>query len=141
MTPRRNGSLLPSLLLLGVTLAGCHAGGAGQQPAPTAATTPLTQAPQPTSGSRTPAGGCDQLLGSSPSPEGPGSQRFELTRQQLAVIGSHLIEVLCDQGLWQQGVGFGFNYEKDPNRVFVLISPGRSGLTAKQVLDRLLGRG
>ena len=57
------------------------------------------------------------------------------------MITSHLIEVFCRQGLWQQDVGFGFNYEKDPNRALVLISPGRSGLTAKQVLDRLLGRG
>jgi hypothetical protein len=38
-------------------------------------------------------------------------------------------------------VGFGVHYTNDPNRVVVLISPGRSGLTAKQVLDRLLGRG
>jgi hypothetical protein len=81
------------------------------------------------------------LSGVGHSAEGPGSQRFEITRQQLAVIGSHLIEVFCDQGLWQQDVGFGLHYEKDPTHVLVLISPGRSGLTVKQVLDRLLGRG
>jgi hypothetical protein len=136
MIPRRNASLLLGLLLAGATLAGCRPAGTGEQPPPS------TQAPRPTSGSPTPAGGCGQVLsGAGRSPEGPGTRRFEITRQQLAVISSHLIEVFCDQGLWQQDVGFGFNYEQDPNRVFVLINPGRSGLTAKQVLDRLLGRG
>lgn len=75
------------------------------------------------------------------SAEGPGSPRFEITRQQLEVIGSRLVEVFCRQGLWQKDVGFGVHYTNDPNRVVVLISPDRSGLTAKQVLDRLLGRG
>ncbi|HEY2959831.1 MAG TPA: hypothetical protein VGM21_16735 [Actinomycetota bacterium] len=41
----------------------------------------------------------------------------------------------------RQDAGFGFNYEKDPNKAFVLIGPGRTGLTARQILDRLLGRG
>jgi hypothetical protein len=136
MIARRNASLLLGLLLAGATLAGCHPAGIRQQPSP-----PI-QAPQPTSGAPTPAGGCGQVLsGKGHSLKRPGTQRFEITRQQLAVIDSHLIEVLCRQGLWQQDVGFGFNYEKDPNRAFVLINPGRSGLTAKQVLDRLLGRG
>jgi len=132
----RTASLLFGLLLTGATLAGCHPAGTREQPPPS------TQAPQPTSGSPTPAGGCGQVLsGLGHSAEGPGSRRFEITRQQLAVIGSHLIEVFCDQGLWQQDVGFGVQYEKDPTHVLVLVSPGRSGLTAKQVLDRLLGRG
>ncbi len=142
MTPTigigRAASLLIGLLLAGSTLAGCHAGraGAGEQP------TQPTQALPLASGSPTPLGGCGQALsGLGHSAEGPGSQRFEITRQQLAVIGSRLIEVFCHQGLWQQGVGFGVHSEKDPNRVLVLVSPGRSGLTAKQVLDRLLGRG
>jgi hypothetical protein len=39
------------------------------------------------------------------------------------------------------GRGLRVNYEKDPNRVFVLVNPGGSSLTAKQLLDRLLGRG
>jgi hypothetical protein len=81
------------------------------------------------------------LSGLDHSAEGPGSRPFEITRQRLAVIGSRLVEVLCHQGLWRQDVGFGVHYEKDPTRVLVLVSPGDSGLTAKQVLDRLLGRG
>ena len=136
MTPRRNASLLLGLLLAGATLAGCHPAGTREQPPAS------TQAPRPTGGAPTPAGGCGQVLSEEGhSPEGPGARRFEVTRPQLAVISSHLIEVFCHQGLWQQDVGFGFNYEKDPNRAFVLINPGRSGLTARQVLDRLLGRG
>jgi hypothetical protein len=136
MTPWRHASLLLGLLLVGATLAGCDPAGTPEQPPPP------PQAPRPIIGSPTPASRCpESLSGESPSPEGPGARRFEVTRQQLEVITSHLLEVFCDQGLWQQGAGFGFNYENDPNRAFVLISPGRSGLTAKQVLDRLLGRG
>jgi hypothetical protein len=41
----------------------------------------------------------------------------------------------CGRRTW----GFGVHYTDDPNRVVVLVSPGRSGLTAKQVLNRLLG--
>jgi DNA-binding transcriptional MerR regulator len=44
-------------------------------------------------------------------------------------------------GALQQDVGFGVQYQKDRTHVRVRISPGRSGLTAGQVLDRLLGRG
>jgi hypothetical protein len=49
-------------------------------------------------------------------------------------------EVLMDQGLWQQGVRFGFNFNKDETRYWISIHPGHSGLTHQQVLNRLLGR-
>jgi hypothetical protein len=134
----RTASLLLGLLLV-AALAGCNAG--GQPTQPTHPTQP-TRAPAPASGLPTPLDGCDQALpGLGHSAEGPRARRFEITRQQLLVISHHLIDVFCRQGLWQQDVGFGFNYEKDPNRVFVLVNPGRSSLTAKQLLDRLLGRG
>jgi hypothetical protein len=131
--------LLVGLLLAGSTMAGCHAKHAGEQPAqPTRPPPPSPSA----SGPPTPLGDCGQTLsGVGHSAEGPGSRRFEITRQQLEVIGSRLIEVFCRQGLWQEDIGYGVHYTNDPNRVVVLISPGRSGLTAKQVLDRLLGRG
>jgi len=135
-------SLLIALLLAGSTLAGCHADRAGEQPAQPAQPTRPAQASPPASGPPTPLGGCGQALsGLGHSAEGPGSRRFEITHQQLEVIGSRLIEVFCRQGLWQQDVGFGVHYTNDPNRVVVLVSPGRSGLTAKQILNRLLGRG
>jgi hypothetical protein len=135
-------SLLIGLLLTGSTLAGCHAEHAGDQPAQLTQPTRPAQASPPASGPPTPLGDCGQdLSGLGHSAEGPGSRRFEITRQQLEVIGSRLIEVFCRQGLWRKDVGFGVHYTNDPNRVVVLIGPGRSGLTAKQVLDRLLGRG
>jgi hypothetical protein len=134
--------LLVGLLLAGSTLAGCHAKHAGEQPTQLTQPTRPAQASPPASGPPTPLGGCGQALsGVGHSAEGPGSRRFEITRQQLEMIGSRLVEVFCRQGLWQKDVGFGVHYTKDPNRVVVLIGPGRSGLTAKQILDRLLGRG
>lgn len=139
---RGTASLLLGLLLAGVTLAGCHPTGSDAQPTPSTPPAAATQAPRPPSGPLAPLGGCGQTLpGLGHSTEGPRARRFEVTRRQLAVIGSHLFQVLCRQGLWQQDVGFGFNYEKDPDRAFVLINPGRSRLTARQILDRLLGRG
>ena len=66
--------------------------------------------------------------------------RFDVTRQQWETIGHRLIEVLCRQGLWQQGVRFGTNFNQERTRFWVLIDPGRSGLTAREVLNRLLGR-
>lgn len=65
--------------------------------------------------------------------------RFYVTPQQMDVIESRLLVVLCRQGLWRQGVGFGTNVDPQGRR-FVMIHPGRSGLTARQVLDRFLGR-
>jgi hypothetical protein len=139
---RRTASLLLGLLLAGVTLVGCHPTGSGAPPTPSTPPAAAPQAPRPPSGPPTPLGGCGQALsGLGHSADGPRARRFEITRRQLAVIDSRLFEVLCRQGLWQQDVGFGFNYEKDPNRAFVLINPGRSRLTARQILDRLLGRG
>jgi hypothetical protein len=134
--------LLVGLLLAGSTLAGCHAKHAGEQPAQLTQPTRPAQPSPSASGPPTPLDDCGQALsGVGHSAEGPGSRRFEITRQQLEVIGSRLIEVFCRQGLWQEDVGFGVHYTNDPNRIVVLISPGRSGLTAKQVLNRLLGRG
>lgn len=133
---RRTASLLVGLLLAGISLAGCDLGPPGEPAQPLPAPAPL-----PANGS-TGRDMCGQApSGLEHSVEGPGSRRFEITRQQLKVIGKHLIEVFCHQGLWRQDAGFGFNYEKDPNKAFVLIGPGRTGLTARQILDRLLGRG
>jgi hypothetical protein len=65
--------------------------------------------------------------------------RFEVTEPQMDVISSRLLTVLCRQGLWRQGVGFGTNVGPQGQR-FVMIHPGRSVLTARQILDRFLGR-
>jgi hypothetical protein len=69
-----------------------------------------------------------------------GWERFDITPQQWEVIHPRVKEILVDQGLWQQGVRFGFNLNKEKTRYWVSIHPGDSGLTHQQVLDRLLGR-
>jgi hypothetical protein len=121
------------LLLTGTILVGCLPArrGAQTQPAPQSTSQPA------------PLGSCVQSLPDSQrSPEGEelGFVRFDVTRQQWETIGHRLIEVLCRQGLWQQGVRFGTNFNQERTRFWVLIDPGRSGLTAREVLNRLLGR-
>jgi Clp amino terminal domain, pathogenicity island component len=69
-----------------------------------------------------------------------GWEQFDITSQQWEVIHPRVKEVLVDQGLWQQGVRFGFNLNKEKTSYWVNIHPGDSGLTHQQVLDRLLGR-
>ena len=48
-------------------------------------------------------------------------------------------EVLVRQHLTAQGVRFGANHDPGKRLYFVLIDPGLSRLTARQILDRLLG--
>jgi hypothetical protein len=146
--PARRWSAAPSLLglLLAVAvLAGCQPAGSDTAPAPQPPPPPpttLAGTTQPAAGPDTPAGGCGEALsGVGHDAEGPRARRFRITRAQLQVIGSHLIDVLCGQGLWKKDVGFGVSYQTDSDHAIVLINPGRSGLTARQMLDRLLGRG
>jgi ATP-dependent Clp protease ATP-binding subunit ClpA len=68
-----------------------------------------------------------------------GWERFDITPQQWEVIHSRLKVVLSDEGLWQQGVRFGMNFNQDKTSFWVIIHPGESSLTHQQVLDRLLG--
>jgi Clp amino terminal domain, pathogenicity island component len=69
-----------------------------------------------------------------------GWEHFDITPQQWEVIHPRVKVVLVDEGLWQQGVRFGFNLNEDKTKYWVSIHPGDSGLTHQQVLDRLLGR-
>jgi hypothetical protein len=64
---------------------------------------------------------------------------FDVTREQVQVIERRLVRVLCRGGLWRKGVGFGVNFDQERGSWFVMIHPGFSGLTARQILDRLLG--
>ena len=48
-------------------------------------------------------------------------------------------EVLVRQHLRDQGVRFGANYDPEKHFYFVLIDPGLSHLSAREILDRLLG--
>jgi hypothetical protein len=130
---RPGGTLrLPlALLLAAVVLAGCTpdqpAGPVLPGPAPAPPTTQSLAAM------------CGPKPFGAAQPEHAGWVRFYVTPQQMDVISSRLLEVHCRQGLWRQGVGFGTNVDPQGRR-FVMIHPGRSGLTARQVLDRFLGR-
>ena len=69
-----------------------------------------------------------------------GWERFDITPQQWEVLHPRVKVVLVDGGLERQGVRFGFNFNEDKTRFWVIIHPGESELTHQQVLDRLLGR-
>ena len=49
------------------------------------------------------------------------------------------VMVLIRERLYDQGVRFGDNYDPHKDLHFVLINPGLSHLSARQILDRLLG--
>ena len=67
-------------------------------------------------------------------------QVFEVTAHQRELVARNAVKVLTRQGLWDQGVRFGIT---DPfkKQHLVLINPGLSGLTARQILDRMLRGG
>jgi len=52
-----------------------------------------------------------------------GWEQFVVPRQELDVIGRRLNEVLWDQGLWQQGVRFGYGAHGQET-IKVIIHPG-----------------
>jgi hypothetical protein len=137
---RWRAAALFGLLLACAILTGCQPAGDAPQSAPPPPPPP-SSATQPPVGADRPLGGCGEpLSGMGHAAEGPRARRFVITRQQMEVIGHHLIDVFCRQGLWKKDVGFGARYQDDGTHVLVLVNPGRSGLTARQLLDRLLGR-
>ena len=112
------------ILLVAAVLGGCSAGGA-QEPAPPAPTPTLS----PTT----------TLVSALPRQVGTdgGYQVFEGTPQQYQLIGQRVHEVIVRQKLYDQGVRFGAGVNQGKHHV--LIDPGFSGLTARQILNRLLG--
>jgi hypothetical protein len=66
---------------------------------------------------------------------------IEVSTQQYQIIGRRVAEVLVRQHLWEQGVRFGMNFDADKHLYFVLIKPGLSHLSAREILNRLLGIG
>jgi hypothetical protein len=64
---------------------------------------------------------------------------FIVDAQQYELIGKRLHQVQQREGLWDQGVRFGANVDPETGEYVVLIKPGRSRLSARQILDRLLG--
>jgi hypothetical protein len=114
-----------------LVLAGC-----GQErPAAPAPTSPTRTVPPATLGSGT------TLVSSLPRllRVVDGYHMFEVSPQQYEIIGRRVHEVLLRQHLVDRGVRFGANHDPDRHLYFVLIDPGLSRLTARQILDRLLG--
>jgi hypothetical protein len=119
-------------LLAGAVLAGCDPGVPDRPPTLPAAPAPADPMP----------GLAERCGPRPPDAEQPPEAwtRFYVTPQQFEVISARLFRVLCDQGLWRKGAGFGTNVDPKGKR-FVMIHPGHTGLTARQILDRYLGRG
>jgi hypothetical protein len=112
------------VLLIAAILGACSGGGA-REPAPPAPTTTLS----PTT----------TLVSTLPRQVGTEGryQVFEVTAQQYELIGQRVHEVIVRQKLWDQGVRFGAGVNQ--GKYHVLIDPGFSRLTARQILNRLLG--
>jgi hypothetical protein len=112
------------LLLVAAVGGGCSAGGSREPtpPVPTATLSPTTT-----------------LVSDLPRQIGTdgGYQIFEVTAQQYQLIDQHVHEVIVRQKLSDQGVRFGAGINQGKH--IVLIDPGFSGLTARQILNRLLG--
>jgi hypothetical protein len=112
------------LLLIAAVLGGCRTGGAREPapPVPTATLSPTTT-----------------LVSALPRQIGTdgGYQIFEVTAQQYQLIGQRVHEVIVRQKLYDQGVRFGAGVNQGKH--IVLIDPGFSRLTARQILNRLLG--
>ncbi|HSK36516.1 MAG TPA: hypothetical protein VLA80_07255 [Actinomycetota bacterium] len=123
-------------LLLAVTavLAGCSYGGFDEPP-PGGPVSTQTLPPPTLSPNTTLTSGLPRLLRVA-----DGWHQFEVSPQQYDVIGRRVHQVLVREGLWDQGVRFGANFDRDKDLHFVLIKPGFSQLSARQILDRLLGR-
>jgi hypothetical protein len=68
-----------------------------------------------------------------------GFSVFEVNAQQYELIGRRLTQVLHREGLWDQGVRFGANADPSKDWYVVLIKPGLSRLSPRQILNRLLG--
>jgi hypothetical protein len=68
-----------------------------------------------------------------------GYDMYEVNAQQYELIGRRLAQVLYREGLWDQGVRFGANADPSRDWYVVLIKPGLSKLSTRQILNRLLG--
>jgi hypothetical protein len=127
------------LVVAGAVLAGC-----GLAPPPDEPALPPPPAPSPAGPPVAPPSPPVRCGPRPPGAEQPPDAwvKFDVTEAQLQLIDRRLREVLCRQGLWRKGVGFGFNRTPEEGTgAFVMIHPGFSGLSARQILDRLLGRG
>ena len=119
-------------LVAAVPLAGC--GGGPGEPGP-AGPVPTQTAPPPSLSPATTVTGAPPRMVRVVD----GYHMFIVSAQQYELIGRRLNQVLHREGLWDQGVRFGANINPDTGEHFVLIKPGLSRLSARQILNRLLG--
>ena len=128
--PGRRAPLPVALVLAGaVVLAGCI-------PGPPSAPPSAPLVPSPAAPSDTDLCGPKPCGAEQPPDAG---EKFDGTLEQVQVIGRRLVRVMCRGGLWNKGVGFGVNCPQGGTFCFVMVHPGFSGLTPRQILDRLLG--
>lgn len=127
----RRGLALAVVLAVAVVVTGCARDAGGPVPA----------GPVPTRTLPAPALSPTTLAG--PQPRAvrvvDGYTVFEVNAQQYELIGRRLVQVLRREGLWDQGVRFGANADPSRNWYVVLIKPGFSQLSPRQILNRLLG--
>jgi hypothetical protein len=131
---RRSSALAVALpLALAAVLAGCRAGGT-EEPVPPSPV-PTRTGPPPTLSPAT------SLTGAQPRKVRvvDGYDVFEVSAQQYELIGRRLVQVLHREGLWDQGVRFGASADPAKDHYVVLIKPGLSQLSTRQILNRLLG--
>jgi hypothetical protein len=130
---RRRLALAALALAVAAMLAGCRTGGADEPVPPSPI--PTQTLPAPTLSPNT------TLTWTQPRllRVVDGYHMFEVSAQQYELIGKRLFQVLKREGLWDQGVRFGANYDPDKKLHFVLIKPGFSQLSPRQILNRLLG--
>jgi hypothetical protein len=119
-------------LVVAVPLAGC--GGGPGEPGPPAPVPTQTAPPPSLSPATTVTWAPPRMVGVV-----DGYYRFIVSAQQYELIGERLNQVLRREGLWDQGVRFGANVDPATGEYFVLIKPGLSRLSARQILNRLLG--
>jgi hypothetical protein len=126
----RRSLALSVALAVAVVLVGCGDAGEPVPPGPV----PTRTVPPPTLSPTT-------LLGARPRAVRvvDGFTMFEVNAQQYELIGRRLTQVLHREGLWDQGVRFGANADPARDWYIVLIKPGLSQLSPRQILNRLLG--
>ena len=126
---RRPTRRAAALVLAAAVLAGCGAGDPGT-PAPS---TPTRTLPPPT---LSPATTLTSALPRRIGTEG-NYVVFEVSPAQYELIGRRVHEVIVRQRLWHRGVRFGAGVNQGVH--IVLIDPGLSGHSAREILNRLLG--
>ena len=129
----RRWIVLALVLVIAAALAGCG-GGSSDPPPPTGS--PARTIPPSTLRPAT------TLRSDLPRQVGTDGdfQVFEVTAAQRELVARNATRVLIRQGLWDQGVRFGIT-DQFRSRHLVLINPGLSGLTGRQILDRMLRDG